>query len=314
MTDHNAHIYTTSVMNVTKRFAHYGEGDINDLSLLKLCYKYACYADDYESLQKINKIVSDLQMKNPDICMDFSNIDGFPSSIPEDFPTFDSSNTAPTVDGKTVTILGSSILYTFSLSDFTTNFADAEGHGIGKITIKSIPIQPLLYNGIQVIIGQEISTPSLLTYDRVGATAYTNTFNFSIFDNYLDDPKESIDTTILIDVLISDNQAATIGDNTIYPGNRVTTVLTLAMFTTNLSPQYSDPEGDLIDAIRIDEISDANTGVYYLSGNPISVGDIITREQLEAGLFTHEAEDTDAISSDVINFSARDEGSQIWVQ
>jgi hypothetical protein len=117
-----------------------------------------------------------------------------------------------------------------------------------------------------------------------------------------------------IDIEVADNQPATIGDNTIYGANRVVTILTLAMFTSELAPPYNDPEGDLIDAIRIDSISGANNGLYKLSGVNVSEGDIITREQLNAELFTHEAFDDDAESSDTFSFSARDEGSGIWVQ
>ena len=86
------------------------------------------------------------------------------------------------------------------------------------------------------------------------------------------------------------------------------------MFTSLLTPPYNDPESDLIDAIRIDEISTANTGEYLYNDVAISEGQIITREDLVANLFKHVGPDTSSLSSDVINFSARDEGSQIWVQ
>ena len=91
------------------------------------------------------------------------------------------------------------------------------------------------------------------------------------------------------------------------------TVLTLAMFTGGLAPPYNDPENDLLDAIRIDEISEANKGTFYINGVAIQEGDIITREEMAANLFVHKAAQIGDITSDVFEFSARDEGSKIWI-
>lgn len=110
------------------------------------------------------------------------------------------------------------------------------------------------------------------------------------------------------------NQPATIGDGAIKVPNQVTSVLTLAMFTTGLQPPYNDPESDLIDAIRIDEISTANVGEFRLSGVPVITGQIITRAQLEADAFTHVGATSNDIETDSFNFSARDAGSGIWVK
>jgi hypothetical protein len=110
------------------------------------------------------------------------------------------------------------------------------------------------------------------------------------------------------------NNPPTIGDNTILVENNVVTVLTLDMFTTNTIGPYSDPEGDLIDAIRIDRIHGTNQGTFYVDGIEITKGQIITREQIDAGKFTHTGADIDTVASDGFEFSARDEGSQIWVQ
>ena len=85
------------------------------------------------------------------------------------------------------------------------------------------------------------------------------------------------------------------------------------MFTSSLTPPYNDPEGDLIDAIRIDEISTANLGQFLYNNIPVTAGQIITREDIAAGLFTHVAANQDDIYGDVFDFSARDEGSQQWV-
>ena len=46
-----------------------------------------------------------------------------------------------------------------------------------------------------------------------------------------------------------------IGKNGIFTPNRTTLIYTMSMFTTGTTPPYNDPEGDLIDAIRIVDIS-----------------------------------------------------------
>ena len=108
-----------------------------------------------------------------------------------------------------------------------------------------------------------------------------------------------------------ENLPPTIDDNTITVENGVTTTLTLAMFTTDA--RYSDPEGDLLDAIRIDKIYSNNLGLFYVDGISLSEGQIITREQLEAGVFTHVGATVESIQKDGFEFSVRDEGSQTWV-
>lgn len=291
----------------------YGTGDVSDISLLKLCYKYSCYSSDYETLQKLDQIVSELQMKNNDICMDISVGNFLPDSESVSQP-IDDSNTAPTISDGAVDLLFDKDSYTFSQADFTKNFFDAEGNGQGDIVIKSVPATGLLYDGETVIVGQIIYNPTLLVYDRISANGYVDTFNFTIFDDYVDSPKESLVTPMVITVADAENLPATIGDNTIYSENRLETVLTLAMFTSQLAPPYNDPENDLIDAIRVDELSEANQGVYTLYDVPVENGDIISREDINDNRFKHVGADVDTVSSDTFNFSARDEGSLIWVQ
>ena len=316
MNNHNAHIYTSSVAKLTRRLEVYGTGDLNDINLLKLCYKYSCYSDDYDTIQKLDKIVSELQMMKNDVCMDFSNGDFFPGDGKNDViaPPQDVTNTAPTLLDSTINLGQNDSEYTFTLLDFTLGFSDVDGHGPGAIVIKSLPSGDLLYEGDQVIVGQIIYDPTLLVYYREYAPAYTESFNFTIFDDYVEGPLESLETTVNIIVADSVNLPPVVGDNTIYSANRIETVLTLEMFTSQLAPPYNDPEADLIDAIRINEISQANQGAYYLSGTQIAEGDIITREDLIAGLFTHEGANVDEVSSDTFTFSARDEGSMIWVE
>lgn len=105
------------------------------------------------------------------------------------------------------------------------------------------------------------------------------------------------------------NLPPTILDNSILVDNNITTTLSIEMFTS----VYTDPENDLLDAIRIDKIHSTNIGVFYVDGIQLQESQIITREQIEANLFTHVGANVEVINTDSFDFSARDEGSQIWV-
>lgn len=317
MTDNNANVFVSSMLRIDKKFKYYGEGSIANISLLKMIYKYACYSDSYEHLQKLDAMVSILQQKDPDICVNTLNTAGS-SFFPEDSPVVDvpdnASNTAPTVSANTITV--STTTYTFAASEFLVGFSDAEGDGSGNIVIKTLPgAGTLKLSGVAISAGQVITQANVpnLTYTRSVDTAYGSSFTWSVFDNN-QNPMESSPVTMTVTALSNtENATPVIGDNTIYPANRAVTTLTLAMFTTDTTAPYSDPEGDLLAAIRIDEISLENVGVFKISGTPIVVGDIITRAQLSAGAFTHEGPNQDTVSSDVFSYSARDEGSLIWV-
>lgn len=318
MTDNNANVFVSSMIRIDKRLKYYGEGSISNISLLKMIYKYACYSSSYDCLQKLDAMVSILQQKDPEICMNVINSSSsgfFPASSPSVSIPSNSSNTAPTVNANSITV--SATTYTFSASEFLQGFTDAEGDGPGNIVIKTLPAAGVLkLSGNLVSAGQVITQANVpnLTYTRDANTSYSSSFTWSVFDNN-QNPMQSSAVTMSISVLANtDNIPATIGDNTIYSENREVTILTLSMFTTDTVLPYSDVEGDLLHSIRIDDISLDNVGEFTISGIPIVVGDIITRAQIEAGEFIHTGPDQDAVSSDVFAFSARDSGSMVWVQ
>lgn len=157
---------------------------------------------------------------------------------------------------------------------------------------------------------------SKITYFTSSDNTFSHPLNVRVYTDYNGELITSNTATFNIDRSQNGtgNLSPTIGDNAILSNNRVETILTLDMFTTGLTPPYNDPEGDLIDAIRIDEISTANVGTFYLNNEAIVTNQIITREDLAAGLFTHRGADINTIQSDAFNFSARDEGSQIWIK
>jgi len=221
--------------------------------------------------------------------------------------------------------LEENLSYTFILDDFIAGFSDPNGD-----SYKNLIINPganvngeLRYNNIIIDSPITINISGLsqlstigLTYVRTTNDIFTEDFTFRISDNNTNFLYSNLATFTMFSNVVADTgnlPPNDIGDNTIYVPNRAETILTLTMFTAGLTPPYNDPENDLIDAIKIVDISNANRGQYLLGGIPITVGTIITREQILNNEFTHVAPDEDAIASDVFEFEARDEGSGIWI-
>lgn len=215
--------------------------------------------------------------------------------------------------------------YVFSISDFEAAYSDNNNNDFHAIRIYRGDLDGMTLKVVNTpttgnVFGENDSWITILKADipkwRLFSTStsiYSHNITYRFVDLVGTTFIESNTATLTVNRTGGENQPPTIGDNTQIVDNRAVTTFTLAMFTTQLAPPYNDPEGDLIDAIRIDEISTANQGVFKLNGITITEGQIITREDLNAGLFTHEAANVDTISSDVFSFSARDEGSQIWV-
>lgn len=239
--------------------------------------------------------------------------------------------TAPTISSLTVTtskgtpVNGSMTIYdtyTFSKSDFLSVYSDDNDQDFYELALDTTTLDNgfLLYNGEVVAEGSGILTilasdlGNLIWYTN-SSVEYTHDLSFNLADKVgnIITLANSYATLTIDRIAAGVNEPPTMGDQALYVDNRTTTVITLAMVTSSLSPPYNDPEGDLIDAIRIDEVSTANQGEYLFNGSPVTVNLIITREQLESELFTHVGPNTDSITTDAINISARDEGSKVWV-
>lgn len=227
------------------------------------------------------------------------------------------TNTAPTVNGMEIA-LTDTFEYTFKVTDFTNNFTDAENDSWDKLLIYPTGLTgTLLYNNIEVTSTLNIDVIDVinLVFTRADENIFSDSLTFRISDDNLNNLYSTITTNTITGTLaIAENEPPVIGDNTVYVENRITTILTLDIFTSQLTPPYNDPENDLIDAIRIEDISLANQGTFYLNGTEVSNGTVITREDMNASLFTHIGPDVDAISSDTFIFMARDEGSLEWVE
>lgn len=318
MESKDARIFITSVGNITARLEHYGEANTDQVHLLKLIYKYACYSPTYSCLQRLDSMVAELQRTSPFICLEKQAVTGYVDTelvIPE--VPIGVENGAPVLTGGAIVVEDPNEFYTFSYSSLLSGFVDDSGDPASNFVIKSLPAQgSLSYDGVSVVLNTLYPDPSLLVYTRDGDPGYSSSFTYSAYDNDIQLPLESNTVTmnITVEAITIVNQPATVGDRAQYQGNRVTTVFTVADFTTAAIAPYFDPEANELDAIRIDEVSTANTGVYYYLGVVVVEGQVITKAELDAGAFYHTAPDANAITTDSFNASVRDTGSMIWVQ
>lgn len=107
-----------------------------------------------------------------------------------------------------------------------------------------------------------------------------------------------------------DTHVADVEDITIYADYNTVTPLTIAMFDS----KFTDSDGHSYDAVRIDKINSTNIGIFYVLGVPISEGQIITRDQIINGDFTHVGSDAQSIMSDSFDFSVRDDSTGEWIE
>jgi len=322
----SAQILATSSAKAVAKAMKTGKLNMGPVALYHLISYYAWYTKGLTDFNKEHEFLLD---KLTQIKGTFPNEICNYKTILVNNPVV-TTNKAPTAENESVNILTADS-YQFTVGDFFGHYGDAESHGW-----KFLQIYPFgLVNGYLYKIatdGFTKETVSVITeydvegflttdninlyYERNVATVIDeDTFIFRISDNPPDYLYSPIYNMVVSATAQADSNATpVVGDNTIYVSNRVETILTLAMFTTGTTAPYSDAEGDLLDAIRIDEISAENVGEFQIDGAAIVVNDIITREQINAGDFKHIGPDQDTVSSDVFCFSARDEGSLTWVQ
>lgn len=307
-------------------------GDLN-LKIIYLYYLYMYYIEftnnkvEFEKENDhLKRLISELKYKYPNIICNYKIGSSFVNTSRVD-------NTAPTVSDNTIDIEGE-FIYKFKIEDFTKNYFDAENDNYLKVMIvvdseiadnqiyyiNNSLSNPILVDGSIEIPYQDIDKLMFISKDIDANKAFNDselnyTIKFRVSDDFIPNSLYSaIQTITLINSKYTVNYPPTIGDISIIADNNIITILTLDMFTNQMAPPYNDPEGDLIDAIRIDKISQSNGGIFYYDNNPIQIGDIITRADLQNGLFTHSGVNADTLAGDVIEFSARDEGSKIWVQ
>lgn len=330
-------ILSTSISRQVNKSKVYGKLNI---SIIYLYYLYAYYIDftsnkkEFKDInESLKKSIYDLKYKYPDMFCNYS------------FTEFNSVSNNPDIDNsishldnKTFDLKGEYAEY-ISYNDILSIYSDPENDAIKNIklyipddlnkvvyfnnnyynnTILTISKEDLIQNGFYIFTDNPLPPGYIIgKADKLPQGINKTELNYSIEAMASDEGSLKFSNSATLTFINSEysiNQPATIGDINITDENRATTVLDLNIFLTQMAPPYNDPESDLIDAIRIDSISINNKGLFKLNGNSISPGQIITREQLAAKEFKHIGPNIDSITTDIISFSARDEGSQIWVQ
>ena len=99
-----------------------------------------------------------------------------------------------------------------------------------------------------------------------------------------------------------------VGDYSENAGNRATVDITMAKLTSLTTPPYSDPEGDAVQAMRVDTLP-TNGAILKLNGVNVTVGQIILATDIVANKLKLIGPNQDALANAVFNFSLRDAGS-----
>jgi len=319
MEEKNSRLFMVSMNNIHNKMEVYGDANIENISLLKLIYKYACYSTEQCQLEKLDSMVSELQRKDSDICMEISASFGSEYILPKVDVIIgeEAVNQPPSLQNVSIIVDENTDSYEFSYNDLFSGYSDDSSPEPKSFVVRSLPDSgELRYNGIPLVQDLEYEDVTLLTYERGADEAYVSEFDFRVYDNDSQLPlySNTVTCVITVETKFVPNQPATIGDRVQYADNRKVTIFTLADFTTNPDPSYSDPENNPLDAIRIDSISDSNDGVLYFFGSPVQEGQIITAAEIADGAFYHEGPDENTINSDSFDLSIRDTGSMIWVQ
>mgnify|MGYP000657505763 CR=1 FL=1 len=239
----NANVFLSALNKTCRRFKYYGEGSISNISLLKLIYKYACHAQTYATLQRLDSMVAELQRTDPDIPYEVAGLHSFadgyinPVTITEGVDV-----NRPTITGTGITVAPET--YAFSNSDFLSGFADGDGDKAELITIKTLPVNgTLTYNGVAIVAPYTMLDAEGLVYARNSDTAYGTSFTFTVTDANCNIPMESLPATVTLTVQDiapeNDNEPAVIGDRAQYAANRATTVFSVADFTTRMESAFS---------------------------------------------------------------------------
>lgn len=103
-----------------------------------------------------------------------------------------------------------------------------------------------------------------------------------------------------------------VGDNTVTTNYGATYTFTVADFTTNTTPPYSDPEGDAAFQLRVIQLPP--TGELRLNSVPVTTNQVISFADIAAGLFTFVPDNAVLTSyNDEWQFEIADAGSGTFV-
>lgn len=215
--------------------------------------------------------------------------------------------------------------YIFNKDDFTIDsfppYEDPENDDILKIKILSLPAQLnsyLSYNGIPVNINDEILITDIIAGKLIFISdinednAYTDTFTYDVAD-----VGSSLFGGLIgeVEIIIEEktNSPATIGDGEQSIDYAELLIFTRDMFTSQTTPPYNDPDGDV--ALELKILTLPGDGVIKLSNIPVISNQVIDFTDIDSGKLTYTPSTVDK-NGDIENFkfAIADAGSGIFVQ
>lgn len=185
--------------------------------------------------------------------------------------------------------------YLFTIDDFTTftipQYQDPEGDAVKMIKITTLPtIGELQFNNVAIIAGFEFEASQIANFKYLNNLAnvesYEVDFNFTLSDVGSEQYFQGNDATIGITVAAKKNEKPSlVGTNSFTITGPDVYVFTVANFTTETVPEYTDPENDPADKLKITELP--SVGKLQYDGVDILVNDIILFSDIEDGLFSY---------------------------
>lgn len=309
-----------SVIKSLNKAKKYGKLDLQSIYLLKVIGKFLDKGVEclpFEKRQRLETLYNYIKYNDEDVCnlreKDLNSFKYIPFCKDCNNNRLVSNKGLPTVDNSGKIIDKD---YIFQTSDFTTNFKDPFNGTFKLVRINTLPTEGvLLFNNQPIVEGFEfnISQVNNLVFSLENIDLnLTLPFTFQTSNNNINTLFSNMATyTININAYVN-QPPSEVGDNSVTIDNAATYVFTVADFTTNTTPPYSDPEGDSAANLRV--LSLPVDGELQFNGTSVNLNDIIPFEgspSINGGQFRYIASASNP-SSDVenFNFEVSDTGSQ----
>ena len=210
--------------------------------------------------------------------------------------------------------------HTFTVANFTTETTPeyvADG-ALSHVKVSTLPVQgALLLSSVAVTVDQEISATDI----SAGNLVYTsNTISTAEYSDgnmtfLVSDVVSGLYNSVAEQVIFKVGEDATVNQEPTEVGDVNANVtlgsevpLTRAMLTEN----YSDPEGDAADKLKILEL--ASFGTVKLNGSPVIVNQEINFTDIDSGLLTYISTSIPGDEeSEQFEFEISDAGSNTFV-
>lgn len=235
------------------------------------------------------------------------------------------TNLPPDVVGDAYVNTTYGVQLVFTVANFTTNtippYHDPEGDAMLSLKILSLPSLGTLKNdGVASNVNDIITAVELVagdfTYDNPPAedAGYEDSdFTFDLTDAgslTLGGFAQKVYITVGESINVGPDA---VGDNALNTNYATTLVFTVANFTTETTPAYSDPEGDAADKLKITTLP--VQGFLKFNQVDVTINQIIDFSDIASGLLTY-VTDVSIITSQNLffEFAIADAGSGIFVE